>query len=210
MASAQIFIRKLLLIPLLLGLLFLGNYAMAQSGEQAFENISVEFSYQNSINENVFHEYWSSNPAFEAKLKTPFYAGEFFISGKYSKFHSFNDLPDFDNIQANVGWGMKFPLLNRVKFGTHTGVLFSMMKFTNVSGEHQQRAEKSFGSRSPESEIGFLLGADISYEFGDHGSIHILWNRNIVYTRHKMKLNYIGIGVSRSFATPHWLQEILK
>lgn len=184
----------------------------SQIRHEAFESLTLGLSYQSNLNRNVFHEYWQPNPAVQVDIETPFYAGYFFVGGRYASFSSLpnSDIPGFRNIQANVGWGWQFQLTPRIHLAPKSAVVFSMMEFTNVSSEHQQRAEKRFGSTSPESEIGFMLGTSIGYKMNDNWSLEVHWSRNIIYIRHKMKLNYAGIGISRKLITPQWLREILE
>lgn len=199
-----------ILILLIMNLL-LQSSVWAQEKPQPFENIQLQLSYQQNINFNTFHEYWDADPAFQLDVVTPFYAGDFFIGGRYVNYSNLdNDLPDINFTQLNVGWGYRHEIFKRTQVGGRAGVLFNMMKFDNVTDEHQERAEKRFGSRSPESEIGFLLGAEIRYQILENWAIRFMWNRSIIYTRHKIKLDFVGVGISRSFETPRWLREILK
>lgn len=209
MSSVQNLIKTLFLFSVII--IASGSITQAQTTHQAFEHLNFSLTIQNNINRNVLHDYWSHDPAIQLDIETPFYAGDFFAGGRFTSFSNReNGLPDYDNIQTHVGWGMKHPIVKGLKIGANTGLLFSMMRFKNVSDEHQERAEKRFGSTSPESEIGFIIGANISYSLSDTWSVQLLWNRNVIYTRHKMKLNYVGIGLSRRLITPAWLKGILE
>lgn len=193
-------------------LILLPAASYAQTTHVAFEHIKIGLSFKNNLNRNSFHDYWQPNPAIQLDLETPFYAGYFFVGGRYASFSSVQNsgLPGFRNIQANVGWGWRFPLTSRIHLVPKSAAIFSMMRFTHVSSEHQLRAEKSFGSTSPESEIGFMLGASIGYKLNENWMLEAHWNRSIIYTNHKMKLNFAGIGISRKLITPQWLREILE
>lgn len=189
------------------------SWVQAQDDSPAFKEIDVMIALQENTNRNYFHDYWSPSPAFHVEFSTPFYLGSFFISGGYTSFTGTNyqmDLPDFDNLQASVGWGMRFNIIDRIEIGSSFGTLFSMMNFKNVSDEQQERAEKRFGSTSPESEIGFRYGADVSYDFTQNWGVRLQWTRNVVYTETKMKLNYVGLGIYRTFNTPEWLRKVLR
>lgn len=182
----------------------------AQVQKSAFGEIDFVVSYQQNINQNYFHEYWEPNPALQIDLDTPFYAGDFFISSRFTSFSNLTEeVPAFDNIQVSVGWGMRYEIVNGLKIGGSVGSLFSMMSFTYGSEEQREFAGNHFGSTSPESEIGLIYGADISYEFFENWGLRLIWNRNTIYTHTKMKLDYAGIGLYRKFSTPKWLQKVL-
>ncbi|MEX0856883.1 MAG: hypothetical protein WD016_01955 [Balneolaceae bacterium] len=201
---------KVISLLITVAIFFTSGNLKAQKFPSAFEHIDVLLSYQQNVNQNYFHDYWSPDPAFQLELDTPFYAGNFFLSGRFNSVrHKTNEVPGFDNIQVTVGWGLRHEVVERVKIGGTVGTLFSMMAFNYVSDEQRDFAGTHFGSTSPESEIGLVFGADISYEFSGGWGIRVNWNRDIVYTQTKMKLNYIGIGLYRKFNTPIWLQEVL-
>lgn len=211
MPVVQFFKLKWISILLLSLFCFFSNSAMAQSKDGAFDTITFSLSYQKNTNRNIFHSFWLPDPAFQVELETPFYAGDFFLGGRFTTFaNKENGLPDIHYIQANVGWGLNIPVTRRFSINAKTAILFSMMRFTNVSAEHQERAEKRFGSTSPESEIGFLLGTDITYHINEKWGVKLQWNRNVIYTREKLKLNYFGLGISRKLTTPSWLKGILQ
>ncbi|MEX0721937.1 MAG: hypothetical protein WD059_14775 [Balneolaceae bacterium] len=189
----------------------LSGLLKAQEKTSAFGEIDLAVSYQENVNQNYFHDYWEPNPAFQIDVDTPFYAGDFFINGRFTSFSNLTDeVPAFDNAQVSVGWRMRYEIINRLKIGGSVGSLFSMMSFDYVNEEQREWAANNYGSTSPESEIGFIYGADISYEFTDLWGIRLNWNRNIIYTHTKMKLNYGGIGIYLKLHTPKWLQKVLK
>lgn len=183
----------------------------AQERTKAFQEIEVIFSYQHNSNRNYFHKYWESNPAYQIDFDTPFYAGNFFINGRFTSFTKRTEqVPDFTNIQVNAGWGMRYEIMQGLSIGGKTGVLFSMAFYEDLTNEQHDWAIENFGSTSPENETGILVGADILYEMSPVWGIKMDWSRNIVYTSTKMKLNYIGIGIYRALITPSWLQKILR
>lgn len=203
-------VSKFLITAVILTLILSGNLR-AQNKIQAFEEIDAVFSIQQNTNRNLFHDFWSPNSAFQLDLDTPFYFGHFFLGGRLTSFSGIDpDLPDIDNIQANVGWGLRYEIIEGLKAGGNLGVLFSMMSFQNVSPEQQERAQLRFGSTSPESEGGIFFGGDLSYQFTEKWGIRLFWSRNLVYTKRKMKLNYGGVGVYRKIETPDWLERVLR
>lgn len=191
-------------------ILLLGcSSVMAQ--QKAFEEIRVVFNYQQNTNQNDFHDYWSGKDAFGIDLETPFYAGDFFISGRYANFSNLSEeVPAFQNYQFNVGWGLRREIFPQMEVGASVGGIFAMYDYDGITEEQWRWAYGHLGTTSSENETGFIFSGDLSYDFFEHWGVRLSANRTIVYTNKKIKLNYVGVGIYRVFQTPNWLREFLK
>ncbi len=188
-----------------------GVNVIAQNQEAAFEKIGIHFSYQLNTNRNYFHDYWKTNGAYHFDFNTPFYFGEFFTGMRYSRFtERVEDVPGIDNFQFSVGWGLKSEVLPNLKIGAAVGTIFSSFRYDILTEEQKNAARRSFGSKSTENETGFLIRMDVSYSFSKSLGIRLQADRSIVYTKNKIKLNYIGVGVYRNFESPGWLMRMLR
>ena len=184
---------------------------VAQTKAEPFERIRVHVSYLNNVNSNYFHDYWQGNDSFQIDIETPFYAGEFFVNSRYTPFSGkTTQVPGIENYQLSLGWGLREEVISNLKIGATFGTLFSTFRYGKLTEEQKNISRSNAGSRSTENEVGFLLSADLNYSINDYMGIRIHASRSIIYTKNKIKLNYIGVGLYRSFETPNWLKQILK
>ena len=204
--------RKNILYIAIVLMLLCGNVEiMAQSKAEPFERIRVHISYLNNVNNNYFHDYWKGNDAFQIDFETPFYAGEFFVNSRYTPFSgNTTQVPGIENYQFSLGWGLREDVISKIKIGVSFGALFSTFRFGKLTEEQKKISRRHLGSRSTENEVGFLLSVDLNYAINDYMGIRVYASRSIIYTKNKIKLNYISTGFYRSFETPNWLKQILK
>lgn len=207
-------VRVFKIFILILGVLPLispQNQLRAQDENMAFRDLSIGLSVQQNTNRNYFHDHWTPSPRLQLALETPFYVGDFTVKGKYARFETETTaLPDFDNVQISVGWNTQLVLTDRLHLGGGGSLLFATMFFYKASEEAALRARNTFGSTSPESEIGVALQGNLTWQMSSAWSLQLTFSRDIIYTDTKIKLNYVGVDIVRTVQMPRWLQEVLR
>jgi hypothetical protein len=183
----------------------------AQIHTDPFNEIDFSLSAQSNINDNRFHESWNPSTGISGSAELPFYVGMTRLSARYDFFESNTaGLPDIDQLQVSLGWMNRLKLLPRFRAGGGFSMLGSVFFFKNAGAEVQKRARESYGSTSPESEVGVGLSADLTYNVSRSWKVRLELNRTMLFTSTKLKMTYIGIGVVKTLDLPDWITEVLQ
>jgi hypothetical protein len=172
--------------------------AMAQEAAGAFDTLSVQIRLLASVNRSTFQRYWDPGPAVEVNLQTPFYLGAIEAGVQYASFSANSpEQPDFKALNPYIGWGLVWQIKGLASW--YNGAR---------AGSFLMRFEDSIGNRT-EQELSLALNSLVALALDKTWAVELTARYRVVFTHERLYLFHIGIGLSRSFASPRWLEEFL-
>ncbi len=197
-----LFILFFLLIPSIL----LGqggqNGQNRQKNSKPFKTISISVNYLQNSNRNMFHRYWKPANGFDLLAGSEFYFGQIELGAQISFIRAQNSQqPDYKSIYMYLGWGLEQKLISKLFLysGFQLGHYYMNFDENNININLKS-----------ESEFGFGLKSGLKYFFGNNLFVTVSGRYQIIYTRHRIELSFVSIGLGRSFDTPNWLEEFLN
>ncbi len=180
-------------------ILYCTNDAVAES--DAFSNLTLSFSIHANTNHGQFHEYWQRGRGLDLNCATPFYLGRARLGVQASLFEKKSDVPEFYSLYYYLEWGFDIPLTNRIDWfnGLRSGS-FAMTFDDDEINETQVT----------ESELCLGISSSINAKITNQLAVNLTGSYQKVFTRKRLELTFILIGMNYTFDTPSWLREILK
>lgn len=191
---------------LLVGSLFGAARAAADTPSAAeikpFETITVTAQGVSSAALGSFADRWRAPPGASIDFTAPFHAGVV-QAGLHLTAHEARrgDVPDFRASFLWLGWAYRRELPRRLACAAGAQLGVSYMRFDDAS---TPRARKG------ETELGFGAGSRVTYAFSPRWSVVVTADYRKVLTRRPIEHVLVGVGLSRTFAAPGWLVELLE
>ncbi|HEY7750721.1 MAG TPA: hypothetical protein VH917_00395 [Ignavibacteriaceae bacterium] len=190
------------LFCVLLSAFLFSNYAQEK---KAFETFSFGGSYVSNVNEETLHNYWSSGSGFEGYFATPFFIGNFQVGLTYLPFEGKTEsYPDFNSYLIYVQWGYRFYLPHNFSLSVDALTGIDQLDF-----DESAEAIISEGEIA-EREIAIGLSSTISFEIVPTWNLNFLTSYQRIYTKERIDLINLSIGLSKSFDSPEWLKDFLE
>jgi hypothetical protein len=178
-----------------------GSLSFAQSENKL---IHISLGAKNNFNKNDFHHYWEAGIGFGSEFRFEHPIGE--IGGGLS-------IMRFDKKidSAKSFYGVDYYFLYRNTFrlienavlilGFDAGIF--EFRFDD-DGDIQSSAEKI------EREFAIKIMTGLSYAFNDSWKVELTTAYNHIYTKKKIELFYLNLGLVKSFSAPEWLKDFLE
>jgi len=185
---------------ILLILLILFIYAQPADAEP-YDKSSLNVSYLHNTNRNLYHRYWKPANGFDFSFKTEFYLGSLEFGMGYSDHEGIDsDMVEYESYFVYAGWLQKLNVSERFSLFGGSRVGSYIMSLDDDHTSIQGRTETELG-------LEFIVGTEIAIS-DRFGLEHTLRHR-IIYTRHKIRLTFLTIGLTYNFDTPDWLKRFL-
>ena len=173
----------------------------AQAQHEPFSRIEITGGPVSDVGDSRIHEYWTPGNGGEISLFTPFYLGYAEAGAAYHRYDvATGSVPRFDALLVFAGWGMALEPVRWLSWYNGFRIGNSRMTFD----------EETFPGVQNESE--FLLGGQsrltlrVYKRTGLFGAVHFTQT----YTYVRMRSTFVTVGLTTSFATPSWLQTVLR
>jgi hypothetical protein len=167
----------------------------------AYDSLEVGAQYAVNTNRNEYHEFWDPGPGAELSMKTPFHTGNLWLGARYLDNPSTSaGTPDFQNFFFYAGWSYHVRLPWRI--GLDPGFSLGIDAIV-VEGE------PNTGLRT-ETEVGGEFFLRASYFLNDDWRLNVNGITHETFTRRRIRLAFISVGVSRSFSMPSWMRRFLE
>lgn len=167
----------------------------------AFNTADIGFQVITNTNRNDFHRYWTSGPGLEGYVLTPFYLGEFQLGVRVISFEGRPDeLTDYSSVFMYAGWGLSWALPMKMTMFTGLNIGSDQMIFD---------FENRPGSKH-ESEFVIDLTSRLRVPVHGRWAVTAAGSYSEILTRHRIRLVFVSVGLSRSFDLPACLSEFLK
>jgi hypothetical protein len=173
----------------------------APSEDTAFSTADIGLQVITSTNRNDFHQFWTSGLGADGYILTPFYQGDFQLGVRFMSFESQQSgLTDYLSTFIYFGWGMAWDLSQRFRGFAGFSVGSDQMFF---------ELEDRPGSKH-ESEAGIAVTARLSASLAGRWEVTAGGSYSEIFTRNRIRLVFVSMGISRTFDLPDWLREFLK
>ncbi|NBB85507.1 MAG: hypothetical protein GVY12_04695 [Bacteroidetes bacterium] len=176
----------------------------ATDGLRAYQSVSVQAGATTNVNRTRLHDDWQPGVGAEAVVAVPFYAGHLEAVAAYHRYQPrpTADVPAFQAILLQLGWGLEQPLTSRI--AAHAGVRVGNYRMTfDVNGD-LERAEIT------ENELATALKGQVVFRVADRWSLVAATSYQRTFTRIRMDFVYTTVGVRYTFDSPSWLQTFLR
>lgn len=171
--------------------------------EKPFSTIRVALHGGENTNRELLHQYFKPSSAFGGSVSTPFYLGRVGLGATRLAFTGEDEtLPDFDMTLLFIRWN-----LNR-QLGPMTFTLESQLGNTLMKFE-ENLIYRGLGEVA-ESELHVGYGSRVTLKVYKQASLFASWRRLTIFTRQRINLDFLTVGVAVDFRTPDWLVSILK
>ena len=187
-------------------LIFTANspQCQAQSKAAAFDSVTIGLNWLGNINRNTFHKFWKPGQGVEGYVQLPFYYGAIEVGLHVQSFDGDEkEQPDFTGILLDLRWQKEWGLFRDVSgsLGGNVGMYQMAFDSDNLFTNESHIVEREFA---------FGVTSGLGYAVAPNWSINVSVSFLRVYTRKRLDLVFLGVGVSRRFASPSWLREFLK
>ena len=166
--------------------------------------IHISLGLNSNFNKNEFHNYWKPETGFGTEFRFEHAIGE--LGGGLS-------IMRFDKKieSAKSFYGVDYYFLYRNSFrlvgnadlilGFDAGIF--EFRFDD-DGDLQSSAEKN------EREFAIKIMTGLSFAFNDSWKVELTTTYNHIYTKKKIELFYLNLGLVKSFSAPGWLTDFLE
>lgn len=195
--------RRVGLVACIVIVLLLGaaRPADAQRAEP-FSTLTVSAGVGRTANESALRTAWRPGTAVEGRLETPFYAGAVDVLVRYMAYESTRaGITDFDGTDVHLGWHLTAVLPLGVRMGAGVRLGAYRMTFADVPASSNQHSEH---------EIATALTTRLERELGSGWRLSVMASSERVLLARPVRRVFVGAGLSRTFGTPGWLQEVLR
>ena len=174
--------------------------AAAAQPVRPFETLEVGLSGAATVGEAPYTDLWDPGLGLEGRVETPFYLGRFTVGATVAPHAALGDVPDYLALYFFGVWStdIDLPAGLRLEPGLQAG-LFRMQFDTDDAAAVRNEAELAAG---PELWLSAPLAGPWRVRAGA-GTVRI-------FTKQRIDLQFVRIGVSRTFRTPGLLEEILR
>lgn len=194
------------LIKSLLFLPFVFSFVLGCKSFQpvpAFSETQITLHKTFDITQNApLYDYWRFSYGYSSTLRFPFYWGNVSLGVDLNDFESSDDnLPSFKTIHPSVGWSIPLvlgplALNNGIQFGN------AIMRFEDST--------TSYRGERDETESSVSLMTDITLSLHKNIGIQGYYRYNYIYTYHRIKQHYVGVGFVTTFKNSSAIQKALK
>ncbi len=150
-----------------------------------------------------YTEFWDPGAGAAVRVETPFYLGRVFadVAVAPQPARAGRDVPDYLGQYVSAGWGAAVPLPFGARLTPSLRAGLYRMTFDD---------ESLTSAVANESEL--AAGADLRLSVPVGGGWRLSASATVVrvLTREPIALRLVGVGVSRTLATPGWLREALR
>ncbi|MEL6822227.1 MAG: hypothetical protein AAFP70_10730 [Calditrichota bacterium] len=186
------------IIPLLL---LLSSFATA--GDKPFTTIRIALHGGENTNRELLHRYFKPSSAFGGSVSTPFYLGRVGLGATRLGFTGEDEtLPDFDMTLLFIRWNLNQPM-GPLMLTLESQLGNTLMKF------EENLVYRGLGEVA-ESELHMGYGFRAALRVYKQVSLSASWRQITIFTRQRINLDFITVGVAVDFKTPDWLIDILK
>jgi len=178
-----------------------GSLSFSQSDNKL---IHISLGAKNNFSKNDFHHYWESGIGFGSEFRFEHAIGELGGGMSIMRFDKKID-------SAKSFYGVDYYFLYRNSFrlvgnadlilGFDAGIF--EFRFDD-DGDLQSSAEKN------EREFAIKIMTGLSYAFNDSWKVELTTAYNHIYTKKKIELFYLNLGLVKSFSAPGWLKDFLE
>jgi hypothetical protein len=174
--------------------------AAAAQPVRPFETLEVGLSGAATVGEAPYTDLWDPGLGIEGRVETPFYLGRFTVGATVAPHAARAGLPDYLALYFFGVWSadIALPAGIRLSPGLQAG-LFRMQFDTDDVASVRNEAELAAG---PELWLSAPLTGPWRLRAGA-GAARI-------FTNQRIDLQFVRVGVSRTFRTPDWLEDILR
>jgi len=174
--------------------------AAAAQPVRPFETLEVGLSGAVTVGEAPYTDLWDPGLGIEGRVETPFYLGRFTVGATVAPHTAQAGLPDYLALYFFGVWSadIDLPAGIRLSPGLQAG-LFRMQFDTDDVASVRNEAELAAG---PELWLSAPLAGPWRVRAGA-GAVRI-------FTNQRIDLWFVRVGVSRTFRTPDWLEDILR
>lgn len=168
---------------------------------QPFSSVEVELAGQRPVTAPELEEGWDVSYGAGGALRFPFYAGEIAVGGRWAPHEARRaDLPDFHSRYFYTEWTL--PALSFGRLSLHAG---------GQIGLYQMRFDEAFvgGAQRIEQEVGLFGVASARFRHGPW-AVHLGGGIGSLLLSDPVSPRFLSIGLSRRFALPTWLQEVIR
>ncbi|MCK4653685.1 MAG: hypothetical protein KAU01_04500 [Candidatus Cloacimonetes bacterium] len=171
---------------------------------QAFSSINAGLQYKLNTNRNSFHDFWKHDIGIKGFIETPFYFGCIQAGIQMDSFLRINyKVYDFQTVNLYVGWGKKWLLPYNFKCFTGFNIGNALMIFDEEKNQYEDQY-------NIEQELRTGIELYFSIPIQKKMDIYLTESYSVIYTYHRIRLNFISVGISYSFTTPKWFREFMK
>lgn len=165
-----------------------------------FETLEVGVSGAATFGEAPYTDLWDPGLGVEGRVETPFYLGRFTAGATVAPHAARAEVPDYLALYFFGVWSadIALPAGLRLSPGLQAG-LFRMQFDTDDAAAVRNEAELAAG---PELWLSAPLAGPWRLRAGA-GAVRI-------FTNQRIDLRFVRVGVSRTFRTPGWLEDILR
>jgi len=165
-----------------------------------FETLEVGLSGAATFGEAPYTDLWDPGLGIEGRVETPFYVGRFTVGATVAPHAARADVPDYLALYFFGVWSADIALPGGIRLepGLQAG-LFRMQFDTDDVASVRNEAELAAG---PELWLSAPLAGPWRVRAGA-GAVRI-------FTNQRIDLQFVRVGVSRTFRTPDWLEDVLR
>ena len=173
---------------------------LAQDRSLPYETMELGLAVDHNFNKNTFHELYDPGLGITASVRTPFYLGTIGVGlHVFSSSGRRPENPDFVSQYIHLAWGYSIGLPGNLCW--QAGVRAGLMRMAFDISDPGLRFE---------SEVAFEAGTAIRYSPIPRWAIILSGRFRKVFTHERINLSFVGVGLSRTFATPRWLKALLQ
>jgi hypothetical protein len=189
-------------ICLLVFFLFFPALVIVAQSEDRTISLSINAAY--NYNENEFHDYWNSTPGAGFELSFEDDVGEI---GAGLRLMRFNKIVE----STKSFYGVDYYFLYRHYFSIHrkidfvAGFDFGIFEFRFDDDVDIKTLAERF-----EREFAIKLVTGMSFSLSESWKAELTTAYNHIYTRKKIELFYLSVGITKTFSAPAWLKELFE
>jgi len=192
-------------------ILFILCSSSALLAQNAFQTIDVAAGGDFLVGGNSILDHWSDTPGVTLELRTPYYAGEFEAGIRYRRYNE-DSFPDsgFQSAFVFLGWHYSIRLQERLHFvpGLRLGNHFLYQD--NAKEYFADPPGDPFIFHQNESEFAYELVARFEYRLTDRYGLFGSASFSRTVLEIPFTVAHATVGVSRTFQSPNWLQNLLR
>lgn len=167
----------------------------------AFSSMTVQVNFASSINSGAFEDYWRHGNGIEGSIETPFYLGLIQGGIHILPYYSLNSsIPDFYTGLIFLGWGLEFPVLEKLDW-------YNFARLGNIQMNFND--DTIIAALKTESELCTSIGTRFSYTVAANLSLSVSGNYMVIHTSRPIELTFMSVGLGYSLQTPGWIKNFL-
>jgi len=184
-------------------LIFLSLVNVADSAIAGpYDKSALNISYLHNTNRDLYHRYWKPAHGTDISFKSNFHFGNLEFGAGYARHEGLeSETVEFSSFFIYTGWNYGLPVTDRFSLTGGARVGSFIMRFDDDLTSIEGKTEMELG-------LEFMIGSEIA--ISDRIGLNHSFRHRIVYTRNKIELTYLAIGLTYNFDSPAWLKGFLK